>query len=343
MGDQPSPSELHSVDVVYDAPRADSTEPQSSTFRVAHAAADTPPLSNIDRLQSFASESEDLREALGRNGLDLCDEVERTLLSDDSDAPRTVNILVAEDEIFQQTLVSTMVDECRRRQPHIHYNVTIVDHAERVLTLVQQGASFFHIILLDILMPGTKGVAILRELRNLVGDAVAIVMLSAHSQEKLVRHCLQNGADDFLVKPLAVGTLMTLWRYTLGRACSAAPKPVAGRAAAAGTLGEGSVGGSSGSIDALSDPIGQSGRIPQVQLGTGSVGGTTSSVEISARSAEQSGPHASVHMAPLDSLSSCRSSLQRPSDRVDEWKASRPDSAPDDGMEDGGESVCRQQ
>lgn len=209
------------VDLAHESQRADGTYPRRSMHRVADASQNEPPPSNLHRLQSFASESEDLREALAHNGLELCDVTVRTLLSNDSDEFRTVTILFAEDEVFQQNLMALMVEErcvpqpqhqvcvrtcaldarslmhdhwfypcaviprSHRRQPSIHYDVTMVSQAERVLTLVQEDVTRFHIILLDVLMPGRKGITILKELRSLVGDAVAIVVVSAHSQVRL--------------------------------------------------------------------------------------------------------------------------------------------------------------
>ena len=65
----------------------------------------------------------------------------------------------------------------------------------------------FHLILLDVMLPGKSGIDVCRELRQ-AGSDVAILMLTARSQiaDRVVG--LRNGADDYLIKPFDPSELL---------------------------------------------------------------------------------------------------------------------------------------
>ena len=66
--------------------------------------------------------------------------------------------------------------------------------------LAQAKKDSFHLILLDVMLPGKSGIEVCRELRQ-TGSDVAILMLTARSQiaDRVVG--LRTGADDYLTKP----------------------------------------------------------------------------------------------------------------------------------------------
>jgi DNA-binding response OmpR family regulator len=61
-------------------------------------------------------------------------------------------------------------------------------------------------VLLDIRMPGLGGVETLRRIRN-KWPALAVVMVSAEDDEDVARQTIQDGAFDYVVKPLELGYL----------------------------------------------------------------------------------------------------------------------------------------
>jgi len=63
-----------------------------------------------------------------------------------------------------------------------------------------------HVIILDLLMPGTDGWQICKDLREFT--QVPILVLSALNKPGLVTRALDEGADDFLLKPVANGILI---------------------------------------------------------------------------------------------------------------------------------------
>src|SRR5436190_12247726 len=71
-------------------------------------------------------------------------------------------------------------------------------------------------ILLDVLMPGTDGLAVCRRLRER-GDQTPILMLTARHEVSDRVAGLDAGADDYLVKPFALDELLARLRALLRR------------------------------------------------------------------------------------------------------------------------------
>jgi len=60
-------------------------------------------------------------------------------------------------------------------------------------------------VLLDVMMPRTDGISALRRIRaNDANDDVAVVMVSALDKQSSVAEATDAGADDYLVKPVAI-------------------------------------------------------------------------------------------------------------------------------------------
>jgi two-component system response regulator MprA/two-component system response regulator TrcR len=72
-------------------------------------------------------------------------------------------------------------------------------------------------IVLDIMLPGMDGVAVLKRLRE-AGNAVPVIMLTARGDPMDKVHSLDRGADDYLTKPFDVEELMARLRALLRRA-----------------------------------------------------------------------------------------------------------------------------
>ena len=71
-------------------------------------------------------------------------------------------------------------------------------------------------IVLDIMLPGTDGVGVLKELRRR-GNMVPVVMLTARDITADKIHSLDLGADDYLTKPFDVEELLARLRALLRR------------------------------------------------------------------------------------------------------------------------------
>ena len=103
------------------------------------------------------------------------------------------------------------------------YGVTGAYSGQEAIDLFQQNQ--FHLVLMDIMMPGMDGIAATAELRKL--SNVPIIFLTAKDEEidKVVG--FELGADDYVVKPFKPRELVARVRARLRRS---APGDAAGRA-----------------------------------------------------------------------------------------------------------------
>ncbi|PWJ48237.1 response regulator transcription factor [Faecalicatena contorta] len=65
--------------------------------------------------------------------------------------------------------------------------------------------SYYDLILLDIMMPGTDGIEFCRNIRSQVD--CPILFLTAKTEESSIMYGLGSGADDYITKPFGIGEL----------------------------------------------------------------------------------------------------------------------------------------
>jgi two-component system alkaline phosphatase synthesis response regulator PhoP len=92
---------------------------------------------------------------------------------------------------------------------------------EGVLDLVLRESP--DLILLDVMLPGTNGVDVCRELRH-KGIETPIIMLSARGEEIDRVLGLEIGADDYVTKPFGLRELVARVRVRLRRQAARAPR-----------------------------------------------------------------------------------------------------------------------
>jgi len=74
----------------------------------------------------------------------------------------------------------------------------------------------YDLIILDIMLPGVTGIEICRQLRE-DGNHTPILMLTAKDQPRDIVRGLDNGADDYVVKPFSFEVLLARIRALLRR------------------------------------------------------------------------------------------------------------------------------
>jgi two-component system KDP operon response regulator KdpE len=83
------------------------------------------------------------------------------------------------------------------------------------------------VVVLDLVMPGKSGLEVLREIRR-VSD-VPVIVLTARGEEMDQVRALEQGADDYLVKPVSHLVLLAHIQAVLRRAALPPPARPAGR------------------------------------------------------------------------------------------------------------------
>jgi DNA-binding response OmpR family regulator len=87
------------------------------------------------------------------------------------------------------------------------YEVDVVDNGEAALDLLMQSRQRFDVVVLDVMLPGKDGFAVVSELRK-GGRFVPVLMLTARNRTEDVLNGFTAGADDYLPKPFELPILI---------------------------------------------------------------------------------------------------------------------------------------
>jgi DNA-binding response OmpR family regulator len=109
-----------------------------------------------------------------------------------------MRILLAEDD---DRLAEPLIDYLSRDQ----HRVTWVSNGNRALEALLSES--YDLALLDWMLPGRDGLAVVQELRR-QGNGTLVLMLTARDAEADVVAGLQGGADDYVVKPFRMVELV---------------------------------------------------------------------------------------------------------------------------------------
>src|SRR5688572_20976766 len=121
--------------------------------------------------------------------------------------PDPVRVLVVEDE----HKVASALKEGLEGEG---YDV-VVEHTGET-ALLRLKTDLFEVVLLDLLLPGTDGLQVLRTLRE-QGDETPVLVLTARDTLDDRVTGLDSGADDYLVKPFAFAEVVARIRALLRR------------------------------------------------------------------------------------------------------------------------------
>jgi two-component system KDP operon response regulator KdpE len=93
------------------------------------------------------------------------------------------------------------------------YTVETAEDGEQALAVLASHPA--DAVILDLVMPGMDGEAVLREIRS--WSDIPVIVLSARGQEHDKVHALDSGADDYLTKPFGLDELLARVRAVLRR------------------------------------------------------------------------------------------------------------------------------
>ena len=121
-------------------------------------------------------------------------------------------ILVVDDD-------QAVRDALRRALTMQGYDVELAADGEEALLKIRSHPHATDLVIVDILMPRLDGLELTRRLRG-DGNLIPILMLTARDQVADRVAGLEAGADDYLVKPFAIGELVARLRALLRRAAA---------------------------------------------------------------------------------------------------------------------------
>ena len=109
-----------------------------------------------------------------------------------------LNILVAEDNIFNQKLILTILKK-------IGFIPKLAKNGQEALELVQE--QDFDLIFMDIQMPKMDGLEATRHIREMDIEQPKIIGVTANALSKDRIRCIDAGMDDYISKPFNLSEL----------------------------------------------------------------------------------------------------------------------------------------
>jgi DNA-binding response OmpR family regulator len=112
--------------------------------------------------------------------------------------PTGVRVLVVDDDVVI----------CRQMAANLSsagYQVVTAHDGARALAQAEETPPDLAIV--DLEMPGTNGLDVIRKLKGLFGPAVHIVVMTGHDDEVSHAEAFEAGTDDFVVKPTGMSEL----------------------------------------------------------------------------------------------------------------------------------------
>ena len=120
-------------------------------------------------------------------------------MSPPTDAAKPLRVLLVDDEALARSRLRVLLQDCQAPAAQVAAEAAEVAQA---LGLLQQQR--FDVVLLDIHMPGTDGLALARMLQSMP-QAPALVFVTAHAEHAL--KAFELDATDYLTKPVRLARL----------------------------------------------------------------------------------------------------------------------------------------
>ena len=137
--------------------------------------------------------------------------ITRYSMQSEGEPRRSLNILLAEDNVVNQKLAIRLLEKRRHR-------VTVVGNGAQALSALEHGA--FDLVLMDVQMPvmdGLEATALLREKEKTAGDHQVVIAMTALVMKGDRERCMAAGMDGYLSKPISPQELDdVLERYQAG-------------------------------------------------------------------------------------------------------------------------------
>lgn len=113
-----------------------------------------------------------------------------------------MQVLFVEDDAMNRRVVKDMLRV-------VGANMEEAADAETGLKMIEDGS--YNIILMDLRMPGMDGLTAIKHLRANTAAAKAtlpVIVVTADTAIDLREQCMQAGADEVILKPVAMGALL---------------------------------------------------------------------------------------------------------------------------------------
>jgi two-component system, cell cycle response regulator CtrA len=121
-----------------------------------------------------------------------------------------MRVLIVDDEESTRLLLARLLTA------DLGVEAQLAGTCEQALRLAE--ATTYDAILLDLLMPGIGGFALLHEIRGSTSNAATpVIIVSVVGEQETIDRCLAAGADAYHVKPVRRAELVAAVRAQLSR------------------------------------------------------------------------------------------------------------------------------
>jgi two-component system chemotaxis response regulator CheY len=121
---------------------------------------------------------------------------------------KDLKVLVVDDRMIIRKLVSAQLEGLGIKE------IQTADDGDEVLDKMK--SEDFDVVFLDWAMPKKSGLNVLDECRQKSEyDKIAIIMLTAASEQKSVKLAMEAGATSYIIKPVSIATLETKLKHAI--------------------------------------------------------------------------------------------------------------------------------
>ncbi|XP_066333028.1 two-component response regulator ORR3-like [Miscanthus floridulus] len=118
--------------------------------------------------------------------------------------PEPPHVLAVDDSIVDRAVISRLLRSSK-------YRVTTVDSGKRALEVLSLDGDNVHMIITDYCMPEMSGYELLKRVKESTElREIPVVLMSSENSPPRIRRCLEEGAEEFLIKPVRASDLSRL-------------------------------------------------------------------------------------------------------------------------------------
>ncbi|ERN01087.1 uncharacterized protein LOC18429163 isoform X1 [Amborella trichopoda] len=123
-----------------------------------------------------------------------------------SSFPEGLRVLVVDDDHACLKVMEELLQSCK-------YEVVTCSEATGALNKIRDGNGRFDVVLCNVHLPDMDGLELLNQVRMEMD--LPFIMISVDSEKDIVMKGIENGACDFLIKPVRKGQLKTIWQHVI--------------------------------------------------------------------------------------------------------------------------------
>ncbi|XP_044415787.1 two-component response regulator ORR3 isoform X2 [Triticum aestivum] len=106
------------------------------------------------------------------------------------------HVLAVDDSLVDRVVISRLLRSSK-------YRVTTVDSGKKALEVLSLGRESVQLIITDYCMPEMTGYDLLKRVKESAElRGIPVVIMSSENSPARIRRCLDEGAEEFLIKPV---------------------------------------------------------------------------------------------------------------------------------------------